>query len=131
MRAAHPLGIGGQIGEPSGLSVKFYHRTGASPTFLAAWDLDNFFYVNGHAVFEHPFSDEEDLHFFLGPGAFVGLHDHPRDRDDEVVLGISGTFGLNYVARRLEIYLQLVPRISVVPDTDGDIGGGVGLRYYF
>jgi hypothetical protein len=38
---------------------------------------------------------------------------------------------LNVIIERFEIYAQITPRISVVPDTEGDVGGGVGLRYYF
>jgi hypothetical protein len=125
------VGIGGQIGEPSGLSLKIYHPSRASYDFLAAWDLDDFFFLNVHAVFEHHFQNEESLHFFLGPGGFVGFRDHPRDRDDDVVAGISGTFGLGVLIDRFEIYIRFTPRLSVIPETNGDIGGGLGLRYYF
>jgi len=25
----------------------------------------------------------------------------------------------------------VTPRINLVPDTEGDVGGGIGVRYYF
>jgi hypothetical protein len=47
------------------------------------------------------------------------------------VIGISGQFGLNFFVEQFEVFLQLTPRLHVLPATDGDVGGGVGLRYYF
>ena len=127
------VGFGGQIGEPSGLTLKFYNETAPSYDFLAAWDLDDFFFLNGHALWNQDINAEninQDFEWFIGPGAFVGFDD--RDTDDEAVFGISGTVGLNFVVdRRFEFYGQITPRISVIPDTDGDVGGGIGFRYYF
>ncbi len=125
------IGIGGQIGEPSGLSVKVYNPGSASFDALAAWENDDFFYVNLHGVYERHLANSQNLHFFFGPGGFIGFQDRPRDEDDDVVAGISGTFGLGLVIERFEIFGQLTPRLAVTPTTDGDLGGGVGARFYF
>ena len=125
------LGIGGQIGEPSGITLKSYDPGGMSYDFLAAFDLDDFFYLNAHGTFERPVSDDGQLNVFYGPGGFVGIYDRPTDSDDELALGISGRLGLNVYIEQFEIYVQVTPRIEVVPATDGDIGGGLGFRYYF
>ena len=68
------------------------------------------------------------MNYYLGPGAFVIIKER---RDDDILLGISGNFGINFFIERFEVFLQITPRLSVVPDTDGDVCGGVGLRYYF
>lgn len=125
------VGFGGQIGEPSGVTIKVYNPNAVSYDFLAAWNLDDFFYLNVHGVYERHLNDEGSAHFFFGPGGFVGLRDRPRDEDDDVVLGISGTFGVNYFIERAELFAQVTPRLSLVPDTDGDVGGGIGVRFYF
>jgi hypothetical protein len=125
------IGIGGQIGDPSGLTLKVYNPGRMSYDFLAAWDLDDFFFVNAHGLFSRHVGNRDDLHFFYGPGLFLGFRDRARDEDDDVVAGISGTFGLGYVFDRFELYGQLTPRLSVVPGTDGDLGGGLGFRFYF
>ena len=130
-RRSGGIGIGGQIGEPSGVTLKVYNPGRVSYDFLAAWNLDDFFYLNVHGVYETHLDDQGDFHFFYGPGAFLGLRDRPRDQDDDVVLGISGTFGLNYLIGQAELFAQVTPRLSLVPDTDGDVGGGAGVRFYF
>lgn len=128
-RAPGDVGIGGQVGNPSGLSIKVYRPGFPSYDILAAWDLDRFYFVNVHGLYEHHLGNSERVHVFFGPGGFVGVDDRPGD--DEVDAGLSGRLGLNVLAGQFEIYVQATPRLTVIPDTEGDVGGGVGIRYYF
>lgn len=134
-RTSGAAGFGGQLGEPSGVTLKIFSEGGPSYDFLAAWDLDDFFFLNGHALFESDIDAEnidQDFEWFLGPGAYVGIIDRPDPIGDDAIVGISGTVGLNFIVdRRFEFYGQLTPRIALIPDTDGDVGGGIGFRYYF
>jgi hypothetical protein len=123
------VGIGGQIGSPSGLTLKMYQHPGFAYDFLAAWDFDNFFLFSIHGLYERAVPDSP-LRFFYGPGAVISIRDRPA-ADNEVALGISGNFGINFFMEQFEVYLQVTPRLDVVPATRGRIGGGVGLRYYF
>jgi len=124
---AGSFGIGGHIGDNSGLTLKAYQRAGFAYDLLASWDFDDHLFVNVHGLYERAI-DGSPLNFYLGPGGFIDVHDR---RENKVRVGVSGNFGLNFFADRFEVYLQLTPRLSLVPDTDSDIGGGVGLRYYF
>lgn len=63
-RAAGDVGLGIQVGQPTGLSLKIYNP-GTSTDFLAAWDWDNFFFLNVHAIFDTHLNDEDTIHFFL------------------------------------------------------------------
>lgn len=122
-------GLGGQIGDPSGVTLKLYQRPGFAFDFLAAWDLDQFFFLNAHALYERSIPDSP-LRYYLGPGVVIGVNEGPDDESDAVI-GASGQFGVNFFVEQFEVFLQLTPRLNVIPDTDGHIGGGVGLRYYF
>lgn len=126
-------GIGIQLGQPSGISIKKHNSAGMSADILLAWDLDDFFFANLHGVWEKDISGADGLHFVYGPGVFAGFREHKRykDDDDELFLGISGTFGLAYYIDQFEIYLRLTPRLAVIENTDGDIGGGLGFRFFF
>jgi hypothetical protein len=124
------IGLGGQIGDPSGISLRLTRARTFDLDFLAAWDLDDFFFLNVHGLRTRAIQPGSDVELFYGPGAFIGFRDHPHDREDDIVIGASATVGLSLFLDQLELFVQLTPRLSVVPDTDGDIGGGVGLRYW-
>mgnify|MGYP001195388765 CR=1 FL=1 len=136
LRAQPPAGnwgVGIQFGDPSGLTLKRYNPGAMSFDALLAWDLDDFFFLNVHGLWEKNINASPNFNFFYGPGAFIGFIERNKrfDDDDEIRLGISGTFGLNYYVDRFEIYLQLTPRLAVIERTDADIGGGLGVRFYF
>ncbi len=99
--------------------------------FLAAWDLGDFFFLNAHGLFDEPLSvNGQRVGLFYGPGGYVGFRDRAPG-DDDVVVGISGTIGLNLFVERFEFFAQLTPRLDVIPSTSGRVGGGIGVRYYF
>ncbi len=134
-RSSGAVGLGGQAGDPSGVTLKVHNAGAPSYDFLAAWSsVSDFFFVNGHALFENPLpaeNVEQPLEWFIGPGAYVGFFENNAPNDD-VVVGISGTVGIQIVlAEHFELYVQATPRFDLAPETDGDLGGGLGLRYYF
>ena len=128
------VGIGIQLGDPSGLSLNLPTGGRASVDLLAAWDLDNFFFINGHALFMQPLNSAPHFGVFYGPGLFIGVRDRYNRRwdfDGKVYAGASGTIGLNYFIDQFEIYLRATLRLQLIDKTDGSAGGGLGLRYYF
>ncbi len=131
-RTPGAAGLGVQAGEPSGVTLKIYNADGPSYDVLAAWSFDDFLFLNAHALFERPLAIEnvqQPVHWFVGPGAYVGIYD---DGGSEAGLGISGTVGLDILlAEQFEVYIQATPRFELVRETEPDIGGGLGLRYYF
>ena len=124
------VGLGLQIGDPSGITLQFYNPGGTTWDFLAAWDIDDFFFLNVHALYYRDLGDDPRLHLFYGPGAFVGFRDR-GSRDDDVVLGISGTVGLGFMIEEFQIFGSVTPRLSIVPGTNGNVGAGIGVRYWF
>ena len=128
-RESGDFGIGGQLGSPTGLSIQLYKSAGASPDFLFAWDLNDFLYVNGHALFQPHIGNSGNLHFIYGPGAFVGVYNQGIFKD-KVEAGISGTVGLSLLISKFEIYGRITPRLSLLERTQADVGGGLGLRFY-
>ena len=124
------VAIGGQIGSPSGVNLKIQGDSEPAVDLLAAFDLDDFFFLNGHLLYEEELDEEANLHVLYGPGAFIGVHDRPV-AEDEVGVGISATVGLGIYVRQFEIYGRVTPRLAVLPTTNGDVGGGIGVRWFF
>ena len=134
--AGYHRALGGQVGTPSGFTLKLYRDQlplshffpARAVEFLAAWDLDEALFLNIHFLDERAIPDSP-LHYFFGPGLVFGVD--TRQRRNDLILGVSGSFGVNFFRERFEVYLKLTPRINVLPDTHGSFDAGVGLRYYF
>lgn len=121
--------IGGQLGAPSGISLNVETSDRLRYDVQAAWDVRDFFFLNAHAVWHTDFTIEQRrVRLFYGPGTFLGI----RDSDEsDVAAGISGIIGLGLPVDRFEFYVQFSPRLTLIPLTQGQLGGGVGVRYYF
>jgi len=131
-RPSPSVGIGFQAGDPTGLSLQFYKSRGMTTDILFAYHFDNFFFLNVHGLWDTHLDRGEHFHLYYGPGGFVGIRTFKNEpRTDEVAAGISGNLGLNLVLSRFEIFGQVTPRLEVTPATNLDIGGGVGLRFFF
>jgi len=130
-RSSTSVGLGGQIGDPSGVTLKLRDPGGVSYDFMAAWDTGDFFFLNVHGLFERHVGRHDNVHVFYGPGAFVGFREDGRRRDDDTVVGISATVGLGVILEQFELFGQLIPRLDLSPRTDGEMGAGIGVRYYF
>ena len=123
------LAVGGQIGDPTGLSVK----AGAGPGALliaVGWDLGDAISAEGHYVLSNRRVQGADaaLSLFYGPGVFVKARDNDRG-DDSVSAGLSLGVGLEAgLTRDIEVYGLVSPRVRLVEDTGFELGGGIGLR---
>ena len=129
--AAGSVGLGGQIGDPSGVTLKFRNPAGVSYDFMAAWDTGDFFFINAHGLWEAPISRHDNVYAFYGPGAYVGIRDHDNRRNSDSVVGISAVVGIGVLLEQFELFGQLIPRLDLTPSTDGEVGIGIGVRYYF
>jgi hypothetical protein len=131
------VGVGFQVGDPTGLNLHFRGNKAMRLDILFAWDFDDddrdFFFVNVHGLWFKPINSNPTFNFYYGPGAFIGIRDNDGqgDNDEDTVFGVSGNFGINYEFDRFDIFLQLTPRLELVSDTDFDIGGGLGMRFFF
>lgn len=123
---AQGIGIGGQLGDPTGLTVR-----AGTLDLAAGWDISNDkFFGQAHFILGQTrlSGAGADLRLFYGPGVFLGAGE---GRNDDVRFGVSFNGGLAYFLNpRLEIFGQLTPRLQLVDETDFDLGGAAGLRFY-
>jgi hypothetical protein len=124
------FGIGGQLGDPTGLALKS-EIGGRAFDAAAGWDLDDYLFVQGHLLLrERRFpGSTTDLRYFYGPGAFLAAG-NDRNADDDLAVGFSFNAGISYYVDAFEFFGQLTPQLQLIEDTDFDLGGGIGVRYY-
>ncbi len=123
--ASAQLAIGGQVGDPTGLSLKFGAGPGAL-LFGVGWDLNESISAEGHYVLSanRLNGTRSDVRLFYGPGAFL-----QSSENSDVRFGVSLGVGLEaLLTDDIEIYGLVSPRLQLVEETDFDLGGGIGLR---
>ncbi len=130
------VGLGFQFGQPTGLTLQFYNEDGASLDLLAAWDLDDFYFLNAHALWNVHLSNRGVAHLYYGPGAFIGIRETGIDdglfgEDNDTEVGLSGRIGINFLINKFELFAHFTPRMTLSSSSDVDFGGGVGGRFYF
>ncbi len=125
------FGLGIILGEPTGISAKLWTSGVNAFDFGAAWS----FRGEGHLLLQadyvwHMFHlisvSSGRLPFYIGIGGRVILSDDP-------LVGARVPVGLDYffADAPVDIFIEIVPILDLVPSTDFDLGGGIGARFWF
>lgn len=121
------FGIGGQVGDRDGLSVKLYTNAARAYEAAVAVTRNASFWVDVHRLRERAL-DDSLLRLSFGPGLLVGSRRRAEERTFQ--LGTSVSARLNFFTGRFEVGLAGTPRLALLPSLHGGIGGSVALRYY-
>ncbi|MBC7384695.1 MAG: hypothetical protein H7301_00855 [Cryobacterium sp.] len=144
----HSFGAGIVIGEPTALSAKLWLAPDKAVDFGLAFSFDEYALVYSDYLLHYPGSLGHSTAFIseLSPYFGVGLvlafaNDKHYDRDrrffgrghDSLGAGVRVPLGIEWIPARtpLGVFVELVPGISIVPETSGLLEGGIGIRYYF
>ena len=127
------FGIGVIVGEPTGLSLKAWVTGSAAIDGAAAWSLRGNSSLHLHADYLHHnfglFSLQTGrLPLYYGIGGRIRFRE-----DDDHMIGFRIPVGIDYLFANapLDVFLEVVPLLDLVPETDFDINGGAGIRYFF
>jgi hypothetical protein len=141
-----PLGAGIILGNPSAVTAKYFMDDQAAIDGGLSFDLDDYVLLYGDYLYHYPelFAKTEIVNilvpYFGVGGVFVITTDNRRD--DKGYLGNdSGSFGLavripigvEWKPKKptIGVFAELAPGLAIIPDMDGFVQGGVGIRYYF
>ncbi len=119
--------VGLQVGQPGGVSAKYYPSRKRAYSSLITTDGDQILEFYMHRLRERPLPDSL-VYLYAGPGLLLGTRtlDEPPPTPD---LGLTVQVGLNFYAERFEVFLHATPVLRVVPAITPQLGGSVGLRY--
>jgi len=126
------VGLGIILGEPTGFSGKLW--TGKTTAFDAgaAWSFVNggtFLQVHGDFLF-HNFDlfkvETGKMALYYGFGGRMKFA-------DQTIVSVRVPIGISYQFEKtaIELFLEVVPMLDIVPATEVGIAGGAGFRYYF
>jgi hypothetical protein len=131
-RRGGPVGIGVIVGEPTGLSAEKWIAPRRSVDFAAAWSLRNDGNLHVHA--DHLWHDFGVFRVDRGTMALhYGVGGSMAARNGEGAFGLRLPVGITYLFRggHTAMFVELAPGIGVIPDTDFELHGGIGARYFF
>lgn len=135
LNAAPPLekntGIGIILGEPTGISFKFWPSEEKAIDGALAWSFRKKGSFHAHADYLYhnyqAFNDKTSkFPFYYGIGGRL-------ESRDEVRIGLRIPFGVNFLFDNfpIDLFFELVPVLNLLPETEFDFNGGIGARYYF
>ena len=124
-----PLGIGVVLGNPTGISVKYWQNKRNAIDGGLAWSTRNEGRFQLHTDYLwHRF----DLTGESRTPLYFGIGGRLRTQGDQTGLGIRIPGGIAHLFRNdpFEIFFELVPVFDLVPETELDVEIGIGIRYY-
>jgi len=143
------FGAGIMLGEPTGISGKIWTAEDRAMAFGVAWGGfgrdGGYFHLHGDYIF-HNFSlisvptGKLALHYGAGLRLRTfggnGYLNNNRDSDNwggGTRLGIRIPVGLTYLVdgAPVDIFIEAVPTLDLIPGTSLDLDAALGARYYF
>lgn len=131
------FGAGIIVGEPTGITAKYYFSEKVAVDAIASWSfLDDAFMLISDVeadIFKIKTTARDfELPIYLGAGAILGF-DRGGNDNGRTMFGVRVPVGIsaNWTKHHVEVYLEVAPGIKLVPETEFDITGGVGVRYWF
>jgi len=138
--AQHDFGLGIIVGEPTGISGKLWLGKTTAIDGAVAWSFEGEDAFHLHMDYLlHSFDlihvDKGKLPLYYGIGGRIKFHgDHGKNDDDnDARVGLRIPVGLEYIfsGERVDIFLEIVPLLDLVPDTGFSLNGVIGVRYFF
>lgn len=128
------VGLGVMAGEPTGITLKVWGSSEHAFDGAAGWSIGEggWIYLHGDYLWHRYELDPDEFEgrvpYYFGLGGRVLLHE-----GDESRLGVRFPIGLDYVfdGGRFDVFIEVAPVLDLIPETDFDLSGGVGARYYF
>jgi hypothetical protein len=125
------FGLGLYLGEPTGVGMKGWVSPNGAVAGAVAWTFAGDGQLHIHADYHrHSFKlfnvDKGKLPVYYGIGAKIVFQDDP-------ILGARIPLGINYIFddAPLDIFAEIVPGLRLIPGTEFDMAGGVGIRFFF
>ena len=137
-RTQDDFGIGIILGEPTGLSLKYWIDEEIAVDGALAWSYsenDSLQLHGDYLVHNYDVLELDEMPVYYGVGARLKFKDDDgRGRNEnDAMFGIRFPLGITYLFEDapLDLFFELVPVLDLSPDVDLDINAALGLRFYF
>jgi hypothetical protein len=124
------LGLGMVLGEPSGVLGQFFMTRNSLLDVTLAWSLDNdvgLLAAADYQIYNNIADAPPEWSWYYGLGGYLAF---PEDEDG--VLGARVPLGIAYSFPRsiVDLWLEIDPGLQLLPDTEAELMGGVGITFW-
>ncbi len=126
------FGLGVVLGEPTGLSGKYWLDDRSAVDGALAWSFYRGSSFHLHIDYlmhsRNAFETQEPLLLYYGVGGRLKSGDKI-----DTQLGVRGVIGIDYLVRTapIDIFLEVSPILNLTPTTDLLFNAGIGARFFF
>lgn len=134
------FGLGIMVGDPTGISGKYWLSGDRAADFGLAWSLNgDYFHVHADYLFHNTSLisvSKGQLALYYGPGVRIRTWSKGKWEDhdgSQVSFGARFPVGLDYMfdGAPVDCFLELAPSLDLVPSTTFDLDAAIGARYWF
>jgi hypothetical protein len=126
------FGLGVVLGEPTGISAKYWLTPGTALDFGLGYSFTSSkslfdFYVDYVFHNSDMINSTENFVVYYGPGARLKINESTSR------LGVRGVIGILWLPRgtNFDVFVEIAPILDIIPATKFDFSGGIGGRYFF
>ncbi len=125
------FGIGIILGEPTGLSGKYWVSSHNAIDGGVAWSFrhSGFFHLHGDYLWHFPdvIQSTEKFTPYLGFGGRFGA------TKGKALIGVRVPVGMTFIPRGapVDVFLELAPILDLAPATELSFNAGIGVRFFF
>lgn len=137
-RTEEPFGLGVILGEPTGLSLKYWLDKEHAIDGAAAWSFsenDSFQLHGDYLIHNYEWLEADEMPCYYGLGARIKFKDSDgRGRNEhDTLFGIRFPLGITYLFDEipLDVFAEIVPVLDLAPDADAALNAAIGFHFYF
>jgi hypothetical protein len=128
-----PFGLGIIIGEPTGIDAKYFLNANNAIEGALAWSLsgNNEFHIQCDYLYHNYTAitvSKGQLPIFFGLGGRIAFKENT---DDQVGIRIPVGLAYEFEGGIFDVFGEIVPVLELIPDTEFELEGALGVRFWF
>jgi hypothetical protein len=131
LTAKNELGLGIAVGDPTGISVKYWTGKNTAIGGACGWSFrgEDYLQINGDFLY-HYFEmipvEKGALPFYIGVGGRLAFK-------EETEIGVRVPIGLEYLFEDapFDVFFEVSPYLNLYPESDFDASASIGGRFFF